>query len=127
MSLNKDLRILVVEDNGNIRKLLMNILKSMGFNNLTEADNGLAAWEKIQGAKFDLVMTDWMMPEMDGLELLKKIRNESDELKEIPILMITATDKQEDVAEAAKSGVSGYIVKPFSVKTILAKINEVTV
>ena len=126
MDLNKDLRILVVEDNGNIRKLLMNILKSMGFKNLAEADNGKTAWDKIQGAEYDLVMTDWMMPEMDGLELVKKIRNESVEHKDLPILMITATDKQEDVAEAAKWGVSGYIVKPFSVKTIFAKISQVS-
>jgi len=125
MSQNTKIRILVVEDNGNIRKLLLNILKSMGYKNLTEADNGKTAWEKIQGAEYDLVMTDWMMPEMDGLELVKKIRSESDQLKELPILMITATDKQEDVAEAAKWGVSGYIVKPFSVKTIFAKINQV--
>ena len=125
MSLNKDIRILVVEDNANIRKLLLNILKSMGFKNLTEADNGKIAWEKIQGGHFDLIMTDWMMPEMDGLELVKKIRNESEDQKEVPVLMITATDKQEDVSEAAKWGVSGYIVKPFSVKTIFAKLNQV--
>ena len=125
MSLNKDIRILIVEDNGNIRKLLLNILKSMGFKNVTEADNGKTAWDKIQDSEFDLLMTDWMMPEMDGLELVKKIRSESDDLKELPILMITATDKQEDVAEAAKWGVNGYIVKPFSVKTIFAKMNQV--
>ena len=97
----------------------------MGFKNVTEADNGKTARDKIQDSEFDLLMTDWMMPEMDGLELVKKIRSESDDLKELPILMITATDKQEDVAEAAKWGVNGYIVKPFSVKTIFAKMNQV--
>ena len=125
MSIDKDIRILVVEDNANIRKLLLNILKSMGYKNVTEADNGKTAWGKLQEGEYDLVMTDWMMPEMDGLELVKKIRADSEELKEIPILMITATDKQEDVSEAAKWGINGYIVKPFSVKTIFAKLNQV--
>ncbi len=120
----KDINILIVEDNNSLRGLMIKMLTSMGFSNLTEDENGKTAWEKINAQKFDLVITDWMMPEMNGLELLKNIRTGSDDLKELPIIMITATDKQEDISEAAKYGVNGYIVKPISVKTIYAKINQ---
>lgn len=125
MTINKEIRILVVEDNENIRKLLINILNNVGFSNITEAENGRAAWERMQKEEYNLILTDWMMPEMDGLELTKKIRSDSAAFKDIPILMITASDKSEDVMEASKWKVNGYIVKPFSVKTILSKIMEV--
>ncbi|MCP4750263.1 MAG: response regulator [Proteobacteria bacterium] len=124
MNVEKQIRIIVAEDNDNIRKLIINILTNVGFTDITEAENGRIAWEKIQKDQYDLVLTDWMMPEMDGLELLKKIRTGSGDIKHTPILMITASDKSDDILQAAKWNINGYIVKPFSVKTILSKIKE---
>ncbi|MCG8334002.1 MAG: response regulator [Proteobacteria bacterium] len=125
MGVNKEIRILLVEDDDINRKLLANILKTLGFNHVSEADNGRSAWEMMQEEKFDLVMTDWMMPEMDGLQLLKAIREESIDQKQVPVLMITALGKQDDIMKAAKLEIDGYIVKPFSVNTVLAKIEEI--
>ena len=125
MTSKSDISILVVEDNEKIRTLLCNILKNVGYKNLTEAENGQEAWDKLNNNRFDLVLTDWMMPVMSGIELLKKIRNSSTDFKKIPILMITASDSQDSVLEAAQNKVNGYIVKPFSVKTVVAKIEEV--
>lgn len=117
--------MLIVEDNEKIRKLLCSILQNVGFKHLVEAGNGKEAFEKLQKDKFDLIITDWMMPEMNGLELLKAVRNSAADFKNIPVLMITASDKSENVVEAAKYKINGYIIKPFSVKVILAKIEEV--
>ena len=125
MGVNKEIRILLVEDDDINRKLLANILKTLGFNHVSEADNGRSAWEMMQEEKFDLVMTDWMMPEMDGLQLLKAIREESIDQKQVPVLMITALGKQDDIMKAAKLEIDGYIVKPFSDNTVLAKIEEI--
>ena len=126
MTLNTDLPILVVEDNSKIRALIVSILHSAGYQNISEAENGKRAWELITGNTYGLILTDWMMPEMNGLELLQKIRSAKEAFQSTPVLMITATDKSDDVLAAAKWKVNGYIVKPFSVKTILAKINQVT-
>ena len=125
MELDKNLRILVVEDNEKIRKLLCNILGNVGFANVYEAENGVGAWELLLSNPVDIILTDWMMPEMSGLDLLKKVRTSSEDFKNIPILMITASDKTENILEAAKHKINGYVVKPFSVKTILTKIEEV--
>ncbi len=125
MEIDKNLKILVVEDNEKIRKLLCNILGNVGFGNVYEAENGVAAWDVLTSQPVDIVLTDWMMPEMSGLELLKKVRTSSEDFSEIPILMITASDKSENILEAAKHKINGYVVKPFSVKTILTKIEEV--
>lgn len=124
MGTDKNIRILVVEDNDKIRTLLCNILSNVGFKNLTEAENGVAAWQVLQKGGIDLVLTDWMMPEMDGLELLKKIRTDESDLKNMPVMMITASDTHDSILEAAKWNINGYIVKPFSVKTVVAKIQE---
>ncbi|MCP4298428.1 MAG: response regulator [Proteobacteria bacterium] len=125
MGTDKNISILVVEDNEKIRKLLCNILKNVGFSNVSEADNGESAWAKIESSQFDLILTDWMMPKMDGLELLKKIRTGDVLVKTIPVMMITASDSTENIMEAAQWKINGYIVKPFSVKTIVQKIEEV--
>lgn len=125
MNTDKNIRMLIVEDNEKIRKLLCSILQNVGFKNLTEAENGKEAFDKLQKETFDLVITDWMMPEMNGLDLLKVVRTSASDYKNIPILMITASDKSENVVEAAKFKINGYIIKPFSVKVILAKIEEV--
>lgn len=125
MKTDTNIRLLIVEDNEKIRKLLCSILQNVGFKHLVEAGNGKEAFDNIQKEKFDLVITDWMMPEMNGIELLKAIRNSAEDYKSIPVLMITASDKSENVVEAAKFKINGYIIKPFSVKVILAKIDEV--
>ncbi|MDH5561270.1 MAG: response regulator [Deltaproteobacteria bacterium] len=124
MSVSKDIQILVVEDNEKIRKLLCNLLTNVGFVNIDEAGNGIEAWETLTQKKVELMLTDWMMPEMNGLELLKKVRTSSENFKNIPIMMITASDKTENIVEAGKWNLNGYIVKPFSVKTVLSKIEE---
>src|SRR3989339_926214 len=123
MPANKDLKILVVEDNEKIRKLLCNLLKNIGFQSIAEAENGKLAWDKLQAYSYDLVLTDWQMPVMDGMELLKLIRKDNF-LKNLPVMMITASDSQEAIIEAAKFKIDGYIVKPFSVKTIVEKIDR---
>lgn len=123
--MDKNINLLVVEDNSKIRKLLCNILNNVGFENVLEAENGQEAWDLLNSENIQLILTDWMMPEMSGIELLKSIRTSSEDYKDVPILMITASDKTENILEAAKYKINGYIVKPFSVKTILAKIEEV--
>ncbi len=125
MNDTKDTRILVVDDNAKIRVLIVSILKKAGFSQLTEADDGAKAWDILQENSFDLILTDFMMPEMSGLELLKKIRSGSDEMKATPVLMITASDKPEDIVTAAKWKVNGYILKPLREKAFLSKINQV--
>jgi two-component system, chemotaxis family, chemotaxis protein CheY len=123
--MNENYRVLVVDDNTKIRVLIISVLKSAGFEKITEAENGQQAWQFIQENKFDIVLTDFMMPEMNGLELLKKIRSGEEEYKSTPVLMITASDRSNDIVEAAKWKVNGYIVKPFRIKTVLNKINSV--
>ncbi|MBU2512463.1 response regulator [bacterium] len=121
----KDTKILVVDDNAKIRALIVSILRAGGFLQITEADNGANAWNIIQENNFDLILTDFMMPEMNGLDLLKKIRSGNDEMKGTPVLMITASDKPDDIVTAAKWKVNGYILKPLRVKPFLSKINQV--
>ena len=123
MKIDKESRVLIVDDNAKIRKLLLTILKSIGYENITEAVNGKNAWELFQADPFQLVLTDWMMPEMDGFELLKNIRKGPEKTKDVPVFMITSSDDSEDIRNAAQYAVSGYIVKPFSVKTIITKLN----
>ncbi len=125
MTENKNVRVLVVDDNPKIRALIVTILKSAEFTDITQAENGKIACERLKEKKFDLILTDWMMPEMDGLALLQHIRNGSEDLKETPVMMITASDRPDDIVTAAKWKINGYIVKPFKVRTVLAKINQV--
>ena len=125
METDKSIRILIAKDEEINRKLLTNILKSIGYKSVIEAENGRIAWDIIQDKPFDLLITDWMMPELDGLQLLQKIRQSSDNFKSIPILMITALGRQDNIIEASRWDISGYIVKPYTVATVLAKIAEV--
>ncbi len=126
MSLKTDTSILIVEDNENMKKLMVSILNNLGFNKVSGAENGKVAWDMIQVDDYGLVMTDLMMPEMDGLELLQQIRTSNGSIKNTPVLMITASDQKSDVMQAVKWKINGYIVKPFNVKTILSKVQEVT-
>jgi len=121
MSFSK--KLLVAEDNENLRRLLVKMIKKMGYENVHEAENGEEAWEYLRLNPVDLILTDWEMPIMSGVELLEKIRSsKSDELKDVPVLMITVVDKKEKILEALKLKISGYIIKPFSMKIVEEKI-----
>ena len=121
---NKDISILVVDDIENMRKLIASMLFKLKFTRILMAENGRDAWAKIQNHHFDLVISDWNMPSMSGLDLLKAIRNESD-VPNLPVLMVTAEAVKGNIVEAAKYKVNGYIVKPFSPATLEAKINDI--
>lgn len=123
------MKILVIDDMSTMRKIIKKMLNEIGFTNLTEADDGATAWpmlEKAQevGEPYEFIVSDWNMPQMSGLELLKKVRS-SDELKELPFLMITAEAEQGNVVVAVKAGVSNFIVKPFSASTLKEKIDKI--
>lgn len=118
------IKFLVVDDFSTMRRIVKNILRQLNFNNIVEADDGASALDILQKEKIDMVVSDWNMPKMTGLELLKAIRGD-DALKDIPFLMVTAEAQQENIIEAVKSGVSNYIVKPFTAETLGQKINQV--
>lgn len=124
MALDKNMKILVVDDFSTMRRIVKNILRQLNFANIIEADDGSTALEVLQREKIDLVVSDWNMPKMTGLELLKAVRAD-DALKHIPFLMVTAEAQQENIIEAVKSGVSNYIVKPFTAETLGQKINQI--
>ncbi len=120
------IKFLVVDDFSTMRRIVRNLLKELGFTDVDEAEDGAVAWQKIQGTNFDFVITDWSMPNMDGLTLLQTLRGTA-AYKTLPVLMITAEAKKEIIIAAAQSGASGYIVKPFTAVTLhekLAKIFE---
>jgi len=124
MTPDKNMKILVVDDFSTMRRIVKNILRQLNFANIIEADDGSTALEVLQRDKIDLVVSDWNMPKMTGLELLKAVRAD-DALKHIPFLMVTAEAQQENIIEAVKSGVSNYIVKPFTAETLSQKINQI--
>lgn len=117
-------RILFVEDSPTMRRIIENSLKKLGVKEITDAENGVDALEKIQKQDFDMILTDWNMPEMNGKELVEHVRK-IDKYKTIPILMITTRGMQEDVVTAIKSGVNGYIVKPFTPEVLKKKMVEI--
>ncbi len=121
---NKDMRILVVDDFSTMRRIIKNILRQLGYNNVIEADDGTTALAKLQQESVDFVITDWNMPKMSGLELLNEIRS-SDTMKDLPVLMVTAEALQENIVAAIKAGVSNYVVKPFDAATISEKIDKI--
>ena len=120
----QDIRILVVDDMSTMRRIIKTILNQLGYSNIEEAENGRQALGKLKKEKFDFVITDWNMPEMDGLELVKQIRSD-DELKSLPVLMVTAEAKKENVMEALKAGVNNYIVKPFTPEVLKEKMEKI--
>jgi two-component system chemotaxis response regulator CheY len=120
----KDLRILVVDDFATMRRMIKNILKQLGYTHIEEAENGQAAWTVLETHEIDLVISDWNMPTMTGLELLKAVRGD-DRFKDLPFIMVTAEGQQENVIEAAQNKVSQYVVKPFNADTIAGKIESV--
>jgi two-component system chemotaxis response regulator CheY len=126
MTVNIDykMKVLVVDDFSTMRKIVRNILKQIGFENITEADDGVAALPILKSEKIGLVVTDWNMPNMTGLELLQKIRGDA-ALKDTPVLMVTAEGLKENVIDAVKAGVDNYVVKPFTAETIKEKLEQI--
>lgn len=122
--LNKNMKILIVDDFSTMRRIVKNLLRDLGFNNTQEADDGLTALPMLKKGDFDFVVTDWNMPGMQGIDLLKNIRAD-EELKHLPVLMITAEAKREQIIEAAQAGVNGYIVKPFTAATLKEKLDKI--
>jgi len=122
--MNKDMKILIVDDFSTMRRIIKNLLRDLGFNNTTEADDGQTALPLLKNGKFDFLVTDWNMPGMDGLTLLKTVRADEN-LKDMPVLMVTAEAKREQIITAAQAGVNGYIVKPFTAATLKEKIEKI--
>ena len=122
--LNKNMKILIVDDFSTMRRIVKNLLRDLGFNNTQEADDGLTALPLLKKGGFEFVVTDWNMPGMQGIDLLKTIRADND-LKHLPVLMITAEAKREQIIEAAQAGVNGYIVKPFTAATLKEKLDKI--
>ena len=124
MSVDRNMRILVVDDAQTMRRIVVNLLRQLGFTNMTEADDGTTAWEKLMTEHVDLIISDWNMPKMTGIDLLKKVR-ESEKYKLTPFIMVTAEGKRENVIAAVQAGVSNYIVKPFNAATLKEKMTKV--
>ncbi|HBK54991.1 MAG TPA: response regulator [Xanthomonadales bacterium] len=118
------MRILIVDDFSTMRRIVKNLLNDLGFQNTAEADDGATALAALRSAPFDFVVTDWNMPGMTGIELLKAIRKDP-ALARIPVLMVTAEAKREQILEAAQSGVNGYIIKPFNAQTLSEKLDRI--
>ena len=117
-------RFLVVDDFSTMRRIVRNLLKELGFANVDEAEDGAVALQKLKSSPYDFVVTDWNMPNMDGLTLLQSIRR-TPELKHLPVLMITAEAKKENIIAAAQAGASGYVVKPFTAATLAEKLEKI--
>jgi two-component system chemotaxis response regulator CheY len=107
-----------------MRRIVKNLLQELGYQNVQEADDGQTALPMLKTGNFDFVITDWNMPQMPGLDLLKAVRAD-DKLKHLPVLMVTAEAKREQIVEAAQAGVSGYVIKPFTAQTLSEKLNKI--
>ena len=118
--MNKDMKILIVDDFSTMRRIIKNLLRDLGFTNTSEADDGLTALPMLQNGKFDFLVTDWNMPGMQGIDLLKAVRADEN-LASLPVLMVTAESKRDQIVEAAQAGVNGYVVKPFTALTLKEK------
>lgn len=124
MAVDKKMRILVVDDFQTMRRIIINLLRQLGFTNVVEAPDGALALEKVKDDNIDLVVSDWNMPNMTGLEFLKALRA-SEEYKDLPFIMVTAEGKKENVISAVQAGVNNYIVKPFNAATLKEKLSKV--
>jgi len=122
--LDKNMKILIVDDFSTMRRIIKNLLRDLGFNNTEEADDGNTGLPKLQSGNFDFLVTDWNMPGMTGIDLLRAVRAD-DKLKTLPVLMVTAEAKKEQIVMAAQEGVNGYIVKPFTAQTLKEKIDKI--
>lgn len=124
VALDKSMRILIVDDFSTMRRIIKNLLRDLGFNNTSEADDGQTALPILQAGKVDFLVTDWNMPGMSGIELLRTVRADS-ALASMPVLMVTAEQKRDQIVEAAQAGVNGYIVKPFTADVLREKIDKI--
>jgi two-component system chemotaxis response regulator CheY len=120
----QNLNFLVVDDFSTMRRIIKNLLHDLGYHNVTEADDGTTALPLLKDGNFDFLITDWNMPGMAGLELLKQVRADA-RLGKLPVLMLTAEAKREQIVEAAQAGVSGYVIKPFTAATLKEKIDKI--
>ena len=118
------MKILIVDDFSTMRRIIKNLLRDLGFNNTLEADDGITALPILQAGGIDFLITDWNMPGMQGIDLLKTVRAD-EKLSTLPVLMVTAETKREQIIEAAQAGVNGYIVKPFTAATLKEKIEKI--
>ncbi len=121
---DSNIKFLVVDDFSTMRRIVRNLLKELGYTNVEEAEDGTLALAKLRSDTFDFVVSDWNMPNMDGLEMLKQMRADST-LCKIPVLMITAEAKKENIIAAAQAGANGYVVKPFTAATLDEKLNKI--
>jgi two-component system, chemotaxis family, chemotaxis protein CheY len=118
------MKILIVDDFSTMRRIVKNLLRDLGFSNTHEADDGNSALPMLKNGEFDFLVTDWNMPGMTGIDLLKAVRAD-DKLKTLPVLMVTAEAKREQIIEAAQAGVNGYVVKPFTAQALKEKIEKI--
>ncbi len=121
---DKNMSMLVVDDFPTMRRIVRSLLKELGFNNVDEAEDGQDALNKLRSGKFEFVVSDWNMPNLDGLDMLKQIRAD-DSLKHLPVLMVTAEAKKENIIAAAQAGANGYVVKPFTAAILEEKLNKI--
>lgn len=122
--MSKEMKFLVVDDFSSMRRIIKNLLHDLGYADVTEADDGITALPLLQQGQFDFLITDWNMPGMPGLDLLKAVRADA-RLSKMPVLMLTAESKREQIVEAAQAGVNGYVIKPFTAITLKEKIDKV--
>lgn len=122
--MDQNAKILIVDDMQTMRRLLKSALNDLGYTNVVDADGGAAALSLLEGGDFELLITDWNMPGMEGIDLLKAVRAD-DKLKSLPVLMVTAEAKKEQILEAAEAGVNGYVVKPFQPAQLKEKLARV--
>lgn len=121
---DKNLKFLVVDDFSTMRRIVRNLLKELGFSNVDEAEDGASALQKLRGEPFGFVISDWNMPNMDGLTMLQNIRADA-ALSKLPVLMVTAEAKKENIIAAAQAGANGYVVKPFTAATLDEKLSKI--
>ena len=118
------MKILIVDDFSTMRRIIKNLLRDLGFTNTAEADDGNSALPLLRSGGFDFLVTDWNMPGMSGIDLLKEVRAD-EKLRTLPVLMVTAEAKREQIVEAAQAGVNGYVVKPFTAQTLKEKLDKI--
>lgn len=124
VTVDKNMKILIVDDFSTMRRIIKNLLRDLGFNNTVEADDGNTALPVLKAGGIDFLVTDWNMPGMPGIDLLRAVRAD-ETLGSLPVLLVTAEAKREQIVEAAEAGVNGYIVKPFTAETLKEKIDKI--
>jgi two-component system chemotaxis response regulator CheY len=120
---DKNMKILIVDDFPTMRRIIKNLLHDLGLDNVDEADDGSTAFPMLQTGEFDYLITDWNMPNMTGLDLLKAVRGDP-KLSSMPVLMVTAEAKRDQIVQAAEAGINGYIIKPFTAQTLQEKLEK---